>query len=439
MNTPEPQKKQPSPAAQTVQKMLALTLCIALIVGIGAWIKNVVQPSTPGDEGVLPPTSDLLSAAPALPLTADTPLEGQREFTLDLSPMAEPDSLPALRLRDETLVFGPKEDRTVTFLLPFAASPAAVLSGDAVPALTVDGAPAAGELLAAPLPAVPESWQGWERLLPDTAALEALLLAAPDPALEQTVTVYTLSGLEQLADAGKDPAVGITVTAGENSRVFALDAASARPQPDGSVQLVRSLMKSPSGLPAFMVLGEPLEQVQCAAYSSSACNEADLLPGVAVTAQPVTAPLSEVLDGLLVQRLPEGQELHALAKALFVQTGLADAAGTGDVLLTDFFDQLLYGEQLFCLRFEVPMTAGGSVRICAERLLPGAEEDGGARFELASILGSSLKFYKYSAQLILPQGLTAAENNLNLPVEQGVFVSHPDPQMQHWSLLVRRS
>jgi len=434
---------------------------------------------------------------PVFPLTAVGDASGvttERTTTFDFSPYEQTEKsyvngkgeiVTYHAYRAEAIVTdaylltnGTDVDRTLTLLYPAALR---LYDGEAyLPALTVDGAATAAEVLAGPYAggftaawgsreagtanlSEPASWETYRDLLADGSYQASALAALPD--LSQPVVVYRIDDYILPADAPEAASLQFRAVVDDaRVRTFSYGANSFHRDAEERLGYGNGALTGAYARPFYVfVLGGDLAGYALQGYANSGAHagtECEI--GATVTRSETTlgAALGMALDDHQARRaaldeddasilsiLPRERAVACLAEHLRAYGVLSDApmeryfAG----MLEDMME-CFWVRRVIYRRLTVTIPARGSVTVAAQMLRhPSANYPGGGRdastqgYDLVTTLGSTLTFTAQRAALVHAEEVALLENDFGFDREGGVAVVTLDPAREHYGLRVRKN
>lgn len=486
------------------RRALAAAACLVLICGLGLFLRagrgnmNGADGLSPGSGGAGggghgDGTTFMSYAGPVFPLTAQEPaaeLTAERALTWDFAAGADTDGEPrqwGARVTDTYTLSNPTDaDVTVTALYPFAGSFDGL--ADIRPTVAADGREIQAELYAGPFsgglqdmegnrdPEGQEAWNlydldSWEsyRTLLESGAYRIQALA-DYPALDLPVTVYRFTDFA--APHGEYRAATQAVT-------FAVDETATcilsygfngygRDETAGTVQysyfVPNGTLREPE-TKMLVVLGEDIGAYTLQGYEDGGCEDGEEIEGVSCTVTRRKTTLDAVLDELcrdfrsfydrgratdqtsVFDTVPLAMYRGAVAEFMLRYTALSGAPAQrySDGRLDDIFQEALFLERVFYLRFPLTVPAGGSVTVdCSLWKAPsydfycsGSENVGLQGYDLVTRLGSTLTFTRQTAALANTDGIEIVRQNLGFDPASGVTAVELDMAEEHYYLEIR--
>lgn len=447
-----------------------MAAALALVAGAGLWgVLPRMGGASAGGSGVRQEANDAVPGAmafmsyagPVLPLTVlDGPegLPAEREVTWDFGGAAERNGVGRAEITDQTVLHN-DGNQAVTLRVGCPAPADLASDEELIPTLSVDG-----EVQEVTLTwgstglrgeAPKGSWEDYRLLMVDDGYLREA--EEEPPALDYTVTVWEVSGADAPGrdDKNMAPTLAVTFRVDESrTRVLTYGFNGLSVSDDGTRRydyfIPRSGEKDQRRLLIFV--GEAPEEYVMEGYTDGGCEVP--LEGVTATLSAFTANLGELLDRLaednlrryrqeLLDRLAEAQTeaRRMMARLLAREEERFDAEA-----LEDLLSYALLGTRVVWSTAEVTVPAGGAVTVTAsyqkepsyDFACADTRRRGLCGFDLATRLGSSLRFTAITARLAGAGDLLLEEQDFGFRPEGGSAQVSLDPAKEHYYMVLRR-
>ncbi len=483
---------------------LAAAACLVLICGLGfclhagrGWMNGAdgtpSGSSGAGGGGHGEGAVFMSYAGPVLPLTIQEPAAGLTaeraltwDFTAGINAGGEPRQWGA-RVTDSYVLLNPAaEDVAVTALYPFTGNFDGL--ADICPTVTADGQEIRAELYAGPFsgglqdmegnrdPAGEDAWNlydlnSWEdyQTLLESGAYQAQALA-DYPVLDIPVTVYQFTDFAAPHEEYQAATQAITFTADETATQVLSYGFNGygRNRETGAVQYSYFVPDGVTREPetkVLLVLGEDIGAYTLQGYENGGCEDGEEIDGVSCIVTRRETTLDEALTHLcqeywrfynqsraadqtnVFDTVPLEMYRGAIAEFMLQYTALSGAPRQrySDGRLDDIFQEALFLERVFYLRFPLTVPAGGSVTVdCSLWKEPsydfycsGSDNVGLQGYDLVTRLGSTLTFTRQTAALANTGGIEIVRQNLGFDLTAGVTTVELDLTEAHYYLEVR--
>jgi len=426
-------------------------------------------------------------SGPVLPLSFledSGGIQAQRHIDISFAPYSDSEAYPpSARVTDSYILSNSSmEDISLTAVYPYAASYSSAFEDGNVPQLRLNGLlssvtrsdivcgaysgifiPVYGaeddaEVLTQNLLG-PENFSDYSELLSDGSYL-AEAFTSPE-ALDQKVTVYTLSDYEYSSDTeATNPTLNLSFTMDEErSSIFTwnFNGGSNFSEENRYERSSGGIYIRPNASPQhiypgnayLIVLGEDISDLSMQGYKTGACEKGNELSDLSAKISRRETSLGEILRELLEENMPAlADSLYPVAaKALLANSSVGTEPVTrySSGMLDSFIHDLMSQNRVCYLAFPVTVPAGESISLElsfdkeASFNYHGAGGDTSLNgYEFATVLGSSLAIESQKAEISDYDSIEIVSQNFGFDLESGLTEVELDSSTASYWLNIRR-
>ncbi|HBN85702.1 MAG TPA: hypothetical protein DDZ89_17885 [Clostridiales bacterium] len=446
------------------RKLLTVAAGLVVVLGIGTIL--ALQGLLPfggssGGAGHMGGSTFMSYAGPVFPMSLskeDSDIAANRNIVYDFSlPREDSVRVWGSDVKDSYLLHNSsKEEKRITAIYPFAGSFQDLEK--LIPDVTIEEQGISAELIAGGYSdriAKLNSRENYQSLLEDGSYQRYAL--SPSPVLSEQVTVYTFADYVTPKEyPAATQAISFTIDP-DKTTILTYGFEGGQFEEGGYRRFSYSVPNNErirKGLKLLIVIGEDIGDYSLEGYKTGACEEGNGLDGVSVTITRSEQNLSDVMTELIgnyftlkEHEIPGSREMFTRAVAEFmIQYDLLSTGGRYQMgMMEDVFSETSGMQRVFYLSFPITIAADGNILVSMnfhkdpsyDYTCSGNKNKDIQGYDMATRLGSNLKFNKLTAELLSYSHIEIVRQNYGFDLTKGISKINLDTSVDFYYLEIK--